>query len=222
MSTKVSPSPATTPDLEEKQSGATEAPEGKEKEKKLKKHKTKKHKTKRKHKHHKSSSETEVANPAQGGDGASKQEEDAAGQVVPLSTSDTWDESKEGQRAAAPVQPTSAAPVGDGEESVADTPREPEDVQAEVERQKAAIEARLLQKQMDARKGLPPCALDPLSRQMARWDMVILGLLFYTATITPYEVGFLGEPKVRVRVPALFAVLAPCLRRLSAASAAKL
>ena len=39
--------------------------------------------------------------------------------------------------------------------------------------------------------------LNPRSTVMRKWDLVIAALLFYTATVTPYDVAFL-EPDINV------------------------
>jgi len=44
----------------------------------------------------------------------------------------------------------------------------------------------------------PECALDPESQKMAYWDMFIMTLLVFTATVTPFEVGFLGDPEANL------------------------
>ena len=61
----------------------------------------------------------------------------------------------------------------------------------EEERQLADGVAKLAE--LTAKYEQSPYLLDPRSRLMKRWDLIIGIALVYTATITPYEVAFLDS-----------------------------
>jgi hypothetical protein len=50
-----------------------------------------------------------------------------------------------------------------------------------------------------AKYDVSPWLLDPRSKRMRRWDMVIAMALIYTATLTPFEVAFVdSKPSSRI------------------------